>query len=198
LQTPVIIATGETLIILPTAKIDFSNSAPHSGAGIVDTTYGGTSLPAKISEIKVNCVICQHISKTDETAEHYVYETEHWHLRHANETDIEGYLILEPRRHILDFADANEEELATYGTVIASAMRAIKKVVAPVRIYTFTLAESCPHLHVHLIPRSEDFPEAWRARGIMSYPLSPVVNPTRMPELCASFRNELQRQIPVA
>jgi len=140
----------------------------------------------------VNCVICKHISKTDETAEHYVFETEHWLLRHSNETDIEGYLILEPRRHILDFADANEEELAAYGTVIAAAMKAIKKIVAPVRIYTFTLAESCPHLHVHLIPRSEDFPDQWRARGIMSYPLSPVVDEGRMAELCAAFRSNLK------
>jgi len=143
----------------------------------------------------LDCVICRHVSKTDETADHYVWESEHWLLRHSNETNIEGYLILEPRRHILDFAEANEDELRSYGAVIAAAMKAIKKVVSPVRIYTFTLAESCPHLHVHLIPRSDDFPKAWRARGIMAYPLSPTVNPARMPEICASLRSELKRQV---
>lgn len=141
----------------------------------------------------MDCVICKKIEKSD--AETYLYQSEHWLLRHSSETNIEGYLILEARRHILDFSQASTDELAAYGPLLATAMKAIRKVVSPERVYTFSLAEAVPHLHVHLIPRSAEMPRAWKGRGILAYPLEPTVNPARLTAVCQSLRQELKRQI---
>ena len=128
----------------------------------------------------MTCAICNNIvSKNDD----YLYQDDQWLLRHSNETNIEGYLILEARRHILDLSQANQEELLSFGPIIALATKSIRAVVKPEKVYTFTLAEAVPHLHVHLIPRSADLPRAWRGRGILSYPLSPSVNSNRLPEI---------------
>jgi diadenosine tetraphosphate (Ap4A) HIT family hydrolase len=72
-------------------------------------------------------------------------------------------------------------------------MKAIKNTVQPYRIYTFSLAESMPHLHVHLIPRGEAMPRAWKGRGIMSYPLTPGVSSAAMPQICAKLKAELKK-----
>jgi len=103
-------------------------------------------------------------------------------------------MILESRRHILDLSQATSEEIASYGPTLAMATRAINKVVAPEKVYTFTLAESCPHLHLHMIPRQKDMPRAWIGRGIMSYPLIPGVNAATLPQVCQKLRLELKRQ----
>ncbi|MBU6450649.1 MAG: HIT family protein [Cyanobacteria bacterium REEB67] len=138
----------------------------------------------------MHCTICKLYENDRST---FVYENEHWLLRHSTETNLEGYLILESRRHCLDFAEASEAELASYGPTIGLAMKAIKNVVQPYRIYTFSLAESMPHLHVHLIPRGEDMPRAWIGRGIMAYPLTPAVSGAAMPQICARMKAELKK-----
>jgi len=140
----------------------------------------------------LKCAICQNIA---DSSAGYLYESDDWLLRHSVETNIEGYLILESRRHILDLSQASEREIDSYGPALALATRAIRKVTAAERVYTFTLAEAVPHLHVHLIPRGKDMPKAWRGRGILAYPLTPTVNTSTLPEVCKSLRQELRRQI---
>jgi histidine triad (HIT) family protein len=139
----------------------------------------------------MKCSICQGIQDELPTI---VWKDEHWLLRHSTETNIEGYLILEPLRHLLDFSQATPEELSGYGKAVGMAMRAIHAVVKPDRIYTFSLGESAPHLHVHLIPRAPDFPRTYKARGVMQYPLVPGVNAAVMPEICEKMRKELKKQ----
>lgn len=139
----------------------------------------------------MHCAICKNIEGAEQT---YLFQSEDWLIRHSAETNIEGYLILEARRHILDLSQANESEIASYGPMIALATRAIRRVVAPEKVYTFTLAEAVPHLHVHLIPRSQHLPRAFRGRGILSYPLTPPVNSATLPQVCRRLSRELQRQ----
>ncbi len=139
----------------------------------------------------MHCAICKNI---EEKIDSYLLETDEWLIRHSVETNIEGYLILEARRHILDLSQASDKEIATYGPMVALATRAIRRVVSPERVYTFTLAEAVPHLHLHLIPRAKEMPRAWRGRGILAYPLSPAVNAATLPAVCQRLRQELKRQ----
>jgi diadenosine tetraphosphate (Ap4A) HIT family hydrolase len=139
----------------------------------------------------MDCKICKDIK---ESRDSYLLETDHWLIRHSHETNLEGYLILEARRHIVDLSQATDDEIASFGPMVALATRTIRRVVSPEKVYTFTLAESVAHLHMHLIPRSKDMPRAWTGRGIMSYPLTPAVNPATLPQVCERLRRELQRQ----
>jgi diadenosine tetraphosphate (Ap4A) HIT family hydrolase len=121
-----------------------------------------------------------------------IYEDEHWRIRHANETNILGYLILESKRHLLDLSQADESELLSYGPLLGALMKAIRSVTDCQRVYTFTLAEMVPHFHVHLIPRTASIPRAYRGRGIMSYPLQPTADKELMVQTCDRLRRALK------
>jgi diadenosine tetraphosphate (Ap4A) HIT family hydrolase len=120
-----------------------------------------------------DCAICRGIN----TAEH-IFQDDNWLIRHSSETNILGYLILESRRHFLDLSFANESELQSYATLLARAISAVRTVIKPERVYTFTLSEAVPHYHVHIIPRTDAIPRNYRGRGILSYPLSPTADPS--------------------
>jgi histidine triad (HIT) family protein len=107
--------------------------------------------------------------------------------------NITGYVLIEARRHFLDMSDASSAEAADYGNVLAATMRAVRDVVACERIYTFSLAEAVPHYHLHVIPRRADFLRAYRARGIMQYPVKPAVDPAVMEFMCERLRRAFQR-----
>src|SRR5688572_9417356 len=115
------------------------------------------------------CVICQRASEES----YLVRRTDHWTLRHSDETNIAGYVVLEPRRHFLDLSHATDAEAASYGIELKNALSAVRTVTGCERVYTFSLGESCPHFHLHIIPRGKDFPPEYIARGIMAYPLTP-------------------------
>lgn len=136
-----------------------------------------------------DCVICKYAADGTYT----VFENEHWIVRHSNETNISGYVLVEPRRHFLDLSHATPAEAASYGEVLSKSMNAVREVTQCERIYTFSLGESCPHYHLHVIPRRADFPRAYRARGIMQYPLTPAVDNSILEFTCERLRRAFQR-----
>ncbi|HEY9775426.1 MAG TPA: HIT domain-containing protein [Planktothrix sp.] len=129
-----------------------------------------------------NCVICRPLGDEDKFV---VFQNEEWTVRHSRETNILGYLLIESRRHILDLSEANDAECASYGPLLRSAVTAIKSTIDPERVYTITLAEAVPHFHVHLIPRTNAIPKAYRGRGILAYPLEPRSDEALVSNVCA-------------
>ena len=122
--------------------------------------------------------------------ERVIFSDSNWILRHSAETDILGYLVLQSKRHFLDLSEATKEEYTTYGGVLSLAMDRIRKITGCERVYTFSLAEAVPHLHVHVIPRAKDFNPQYKGRGIMSYPLVPACDEEAVHEICANLRAE--------
>lgn len=114
------------------------------------------------------CPICDRQKNTQP-----IFQNEHWVVRHSAETNIVGYVLIEAKRHFLDMADATEAESASYGEILQRVTKAIRRLVPAERIYTFTLGEVVPHFHVHVIPRTNQLPRAFRGRGILTYPLQP-------------------------
>ncbi len=138
-----------------------------------------------------DCVICRR--GMDPNNWRIVFSDENWIVAHSDETNIAGYLVIEPRRHFLDMSEATVGEAQSYGQILSCSMKAIRDVVDCQRIYTFSLGESCPHYHLHLIPRKADFPRAYRARGIMQYPLSPVLDESITSVTCQRLRRAFSR-----
>jgi histidine triad (HIT) family protein len=136
-----------------------------------------------------SCLICLRQQSTDL---HTVFENELWIARHSRETNILGYIVLEPKRHFLDLAAATDEEAQTFGPIMRELVSAVKAMVKPERVYTFTLAEVVPHFHVHIVPRSDTLPRAYRGRGILSYPLQPGASEALVEGLCTAFRRRLK------
>lgn len=130
------------------------------------------------------CVICQ---RADEST-YLVRKTEHWTIRHSDETVIVGYVVLEPRRHFLDMSHATDEEARSYGIELKNIIAAVRKATNCERVYTFSLGESCPHFHLHIIPRGENFPQEYFARGIMQYPLTPGCDAAVVAKMCNDLK----------
>ncbi len=132
------------------------------------------------------CQLCRDASGY--SSAQVIYSDEQWLLRHSLETDILGYLILQSQRHFLDLSEANRAELTTYGGILGAAMKSIRHVSECERVYTFSLAEAVPHFHLHIIPRSPDFPGLYKGRGIMSYPLEPAADVNRVEDVCSRLK----------
>ncbi len=138
---------------------------------------------------KTACFICDRQSDQ----KNVVFQDGHWTLRHSAETKLLGYFLLESRRHLLDLSEANEAEAASYGPLLGRIMKAIREVVNSERVYTFSLGESVPHYHLHLIPKTQAVPRRYKARGIMQLPLEPAADPSLVEEACARIRRALRR-----
>jgi histidine triad (HIT) family protein len=137
-----------------------------------------------------SCKICKTAGVLD--PKRVIFEDDLWRVRHSDETNIAGYLILESRRHFLDLSEASDRECSTYGELLRTVTGAIRKATDCSRVYTFSLAEMVPHFHLHLIPRTEYLPQAYRARGIMSYPLSPAADPSVVVFVCERIRRAMK------
>ncbi len=140
---------------------------------------------------EITCKICLNAQR-EEPDEYVVYEDAFWRVRHSRETNIAGYLVIESRRHYLDFSEANDDECQTYGFVLKGVTEAIRQVTDCSRVYSFSLAEMVPHFHLHLIPRTNYLPPAYRGRGIMSYPIVPAADENVVALICQRVRRTLR------
>jgi len=106
----------------------------------------------------VDCFLCQkHKGEVAPPPGGYIYEGEHWLVCHApaNKGPL-GTLFIESRRHFLDFAEANEDELAAYGPLLKKVYAALKSMTGAERVYQVVFLEGIDHFHAWLVPRREE------------------------------------------
>lgn len=85
-----------------------------------------------------------------------IYEGKNWVISHGPlASQILGYVYIEPKRHVENWAQFTDEELSELGPLIKKTEEAIKKELPIDRLYIVTISEAVRHLHVHLIPREE-------------------------------------------
>jgi diadenosine tetraphosphate (Ap4A) HIT family hydrolase len=143
------------------------------------------------SQAAGTCPLCQF---NDDDRELVIYEDDHWIAYHSKETNILGYVVLKARRHLADLSQTDECAAAQYGKVLRRLTQAIREVTECARVYSFSLGESVPHYHLHMIPRTDAMPKAYRARGVMQYPLVPAADPALVAEACSRLKRALSRQ----
>jgi len=110
------------------------------------------------------CFICRkHAGQEAAPPGGYLYEDEHFLVCHAPAAmAVPGTLIVESRRHYLDFAEMTPEESASYGPLLAQLYAAIKRAVGAERVYTLITLEGAAHFHTWLVPRGPHV----QARGV--------------------------------
>lgn len=130
-----------------------------------------------------------------------IYRTRFWHVVHAYDSALPGWLVLVARRHIEALADLTPEESAELGSLIALVSQALQTVTGCVKTYVIQFAEAAghPHVHVHIVPRMADQPEERRGPRIFGY--LGAAGPERVPEatmdaLAAQLRALLVEQAP--
>ena len=84
----------------------------------------------------------------------YIVEGEHFLVEHAPlQESSAGTVIVESRRHLLDFGEMTPAELAEFGSVLHRLVPAIKAATEVQRVYFLAVMERAPHFHLWLVPK---------------------------------------------
>lgn len=147
-----------------------------------------------------SCTTCELMAKRYQgpLCEH-IYEEEHWHVVHAFNTLLPGWLVVIAKRHVSSFAELTEEEAASFGPFLHRVSRALQEVTGAVKTYTALFAEhpEHPHVHFHVVPRMADLPDDKRGRRIFDYlgvPKAEIVPLATRNDLAARLQPLLQER----
>ena len=87
----------------------------------------------------------------------YIVEGEHFLAEHAPlQESSAGTVIVEARRHLLDFGEMTPAELAELGSILNRLVPAIKAATGVQRVYFLALMERAPHFHLWLVPKKNE------------------------------------------
>ena len=87
----------------------------------------------------------------------YVVEDEHFVVEHAPlQESSAGTVIVEARRHLLDFGEMTPTESAELGSVLHRLVPAIKAATGVQRVYYLAVMERAPHFHLWLVPKKNE------------------------------------------
>ena len=101
------------------------------------------------------CFICRkHAGELASPPGGYLYEVTYFRVCHApTAMAAAGTLLIESRRHLLDFAAMTPEEAAEYGALLARVYSAMKQTTGAERVYTLVTLEGAAHFHSWHVPR---------------------------------------------
>jgi diadenosine tetraphosphate (Ap4A) HIT family hydrolase len=87
----------------------------------------------------------------------YVVEGEHFLAEHGPvQESSAGTVILEARRHVLDFGEMTPAELAEFGSIAHRLVPAIKAATGVERVYLLAVMERAPHFHLWFVPKQDE------------------------------------------
>lgn len=117
------------------------------------------------------CYSCAMTADADAPLREQVARTAYWRVAHAFASELNGWLILAPLRHVESFAELSPAEMSDFGTLLGACSRALPAVVACTKTYVmqFSEAPGYHHLHVHVVPRSPDLPVDRRGPAVFAY-----------------------------
>jgi diadenosine tetraphosphate (Ap4A) HIT family hydrolase len=104
------------------------------------------------------CFICEkHVGSSNQPPGGYIYEDEYWKVCHfPAQQSVLGRIVLEAKRHFLDFSEMSEKEAASYGVLVKRLYSALKQITGAERVYSLVTIDGVPHFHAHFIPRSSE------------------------------------------
>ena len=106
---------------------------------------------------KASCLICEKHKGTDhQPPGGYIFKGKYFSVCHAPlNTGPLGTVFIESNRHLLDYADMIQEELAEIGSLLGRIYKQLKIITDAERIYQVTMLEGIPHFHTWLVPRRD-------------------------------------------
>lgn len=92
-----------------------------------------------------------------------------WLVAHATGSALLGWLVLVPRRHVMELADLTDAEAATLGRWQVRAARALTNELGTPKVYVAEFGEAPGfHLHFHVVPRPHDLDVGLRGPAVFS------------------------------
>ncbi|GAA2758940.1 HIT family protein [Actinopolymorpha rutila] len=87
-------------------------------------------------------------------SEYLIAFDDQWSVVHTHSSGVLGWLILQPRRHVIDLAELTDEEAASLGVWQVRLARALADVMGTPKAYVAEFGESPgSHLHFHVVGR---------------------------------------------
>jgi diadenosine tetraphosphate (Ap4A) HIT family hydrolase len=117
-----------------------------------------------------DCFSCSQEAAADLPPRERVVVTDHWRVAHAFDTSLPGWLVVAPRRHLLDLAELHPDAAAELGPLLTDLTRALQRTTGCMKTYVILLAEAegFAHLHFHVVPRMPDQPADERGPRIFA------------------------------
>ncbi|WP_131741143.1 HIT family protein [Actinomadura roseirufa] len=146
-----------------------------------------------------DCLSCEHEARWESLPPRdRIARDAHWRLSHAFGTDLPGWLVLVPRRHVTSVAELTDAEAAALGDWQVRSSRALQAVVGCVKTYVaqFAEAEGFAHVHFHIVPRMGDLAEEFRGPRVFGLLGRDGVAPAHRDELAVELRRWLEAARP--
>ena len=123
------------------------------------------------ADLVPGCYPCDQLADGAAPPREEVVATEHWRVAHAFNSTLPGWLVVLPTRHLTAFTDITSEAADELGGLVRRLSAALEQVTGCEKTYLmqFSEAEGFSHLHLHLVPRMADQPEAARGPRVFSY-----------------------------
>ena len=87
----------------------------------------------------------------------YIVEGDHFLVEHAPlKSSSAGTVIVEARRHLLDFGEMTPTESAELGSLLHRLVPAVKAATGVERVYFLALMERAAHFHLWLVPKKNE------------------------------------------
>ena len=121
-----------------------------------------------------DCHICERIGWRDAGQAPLwdaILRTEHWDVVHSYNSELLGWIVLIPHRHIESLAGLNEAECQEMSTLIRQLSQALEQVTGCAKTYLMQFSEQAghKHLHLHLVPRMADQPADRKGPRVIAY-----------------------------
>lgn len=114
-----------------------------------------------------DCRSCRENNGIDVPTHGVVTRTDRWLIRHAPPPyGLAGWMVIQPIRHIAGPEYFSDDEAREFGVVLRHTQRVLKETTGALRMYTAVMAESVPHMHVHLVPRYEHMPRGMKGWAV--------------------------------
>ena len=106
------------------------------------------------------CFICRkQVGKAEAPPGGYIYEGNYFAICHApSDRGTAGTLIIESRRHFLDFGEMTSAEGADLTGLLKRLFPVVKQTTRAERVYSLAMMDGVPHFHLWLVPWKKDDP----------------------------------------
>ncbi|MGW5361750.1 HIT family protein [Actinopolymorpha pittospori] len=114
------------------------------------------------------CYTCDREAEFDQLPprERIAYD-EHWRVVHATGSGLLGWLVLVPRRHVMELAELTDAEAAGLGAWQVRLARVLAVELDAPKTYVAEFGEAPGyHLHFHVAPRPRGLDQSLRGPGI--------------------------------
>lgn len=100
-----------------------------------------------------------------------------------------GYLIAEPKRHVVGLGELTDDEAAALGRLVNRLARALRDVQGAEHVYSFVFGDGrVRHLHVHVVPRYPGTPDDYRGYRVTEWSEAPRGGIDEMTAWCDRLR----------